>query len=148
MPQLTPLCRVEVQVATPLTLGQGPAGERRMVGITGGQCTGRLVGTVLPGADWQTLRPDGWTDIDARYPIHMADGAVVEVHSCGLRHGPPEIMAKLAMGERVPADSYYFRTAIRFATAAPHLQWLVRTLAIGRGVREPDRVIIDVMAVD
>jgi hypothetical protein len=93
MPQSTPLCRVEVQVATPLTLRHGPAGERRIVAITGGQRTGRMVGTILPGADWQTLRPDGWTDIDARYPIHMSDGAVVEVHSSGLRHGPPEIMA-------------------------------------------------------
>jgi hypothetical protein len=99
------------------------------------------------GADWQILRPDGFADIDARYLIRTAQGALVEVWSRGLRHGSAEAMRKLAAGEPVDPSEYYFRTALRFETADRSLGWLTRTLAIGVGERQPQAVIIRVFEV-
>jgi hypothetical protein len=144
---LEKLSSIVAEVGAPLSTGPAPAGERRLVPILGGTATGRLAGRILPGgADWQILRPDGFADIDARYQIATDDGARVEVWSRGLRHGPPEILDRLAQGEAVPADAYYFRTAMRFETGAPAYAWLARTLAVARGIREPDRVRLEVFA--
>jgi hypothetical protein len=119
-----------------------------MIAITGGRFGGRLNGAILGGgADWQVIRPDGLADIDARYLLRTDDGAAVEVWSRGLRHGPPDIMRRLAAGEPVDSALYYFRTAMRFESAEPSLQWLTRVLAIGVGERRPDAVLIKVYEV-
>ena len=36
-----------------------------------------------------------------------------------MRHGPPEVLARLAKGEDVDPSLYYFRTVMRFETAHP-----------------------------
>ena len=38
-----------------------------------------------------------------------------------MRHGPVEVMQRLARGEPVARDEYFFRTLVRFTTGAP--QW-------------------------
>jgi hypothetical protein len=143
-----PLFDISATLGPPVSLGAAPTGERRMVAITGGRVSGRLDGEVLGGgADWQVLRPDGLADIDARYLLRTAEGAVVEVWSRGLRHGPAEIMRKLAAGEPVDPALYYFRTSLRFESAAPSLAWLTRVLAVGIGERRPESVVIKVFEV-
>ncbi|HEX6956752.1 MAG TPA: DUF3237 domain-containing protein [Ferrovibrio sp.] len=143
-----------VEVGPPQTVGRTEAGERRCVPITGGSLRGRLNGrevsgrVLAGGADWQILRPDGMADLDARYMLALDDGAQIEVWSRGLRWGSPEVMARLARGETVPPDAYYMRTAMRFETAAADLQWLVHSLAVGLGERQPDKVLLKVYAVD
>lgn len=94
------------------------------------------------------LRPDGVADLDARYMLETDAGAHVEVWSRGLRVAAPEVMVRMAAGEAVAASAYYMRTAMRFDTAAPDLQWLVQRLCIGIGERLPDRVLLKVFAVD
>src|SRR4051794_23777209 len=71
--------QVEVAVAPPLVVGTGPLGERRIVPILGGRVAGpRLAGEILPGgADFQLIRPDGVTEIVARYTLRLDDGALV-----------------------------------------------------------------------
>ena len=146
---LTPLFELDVDVGVPQTIGRTETGERRCVPITGGRVHGRVNGRVLAGgADWQVLRPDGMADLDARYMLNVDNGAIVEVWSRGLRSGPPDVMARLARGETVEASAYYMRTALRFETAAPELQWLVRRLCIGIGERRPDRVLLKVYGVE
>jgi hypothetical protein len=138
-----PLFDISATLAPPLTLGPAATGERRMIAITGGRVTGRVEAEILPGgADWQVVRPDGLADIDARYLLRTRDGATVEVWSRGLRHGTPEAMRKLVAGEPVDPSQYYFRTALRFESAAPSLHWLTRVLAVGVGERRPDAVLI------
>jgi hypothetical protein len=39
---------------------------------------------------------------------------------------------------------YYFRTVMRFETAEASLDWLNRTIAIGRGTREKNAAHLDV----
>jgi hypothetical protein len=140
---LEPLFDIAATLAPAVTLGAAAIGERRMIAITGGRVTGRVEAEILPGgADWQTIRPDGVTDIDARYILRAGDGATVEVWSRGLRHGTAEAIRKLIAGEPVDPSLYYFRTALRFESAAPSLHWLTRVLAIGVGERRPDAVLI------
>ncbi len=145
----TPLCRFEIHVAPIVSLGAIPSSERRYVPLLKGIVSGeQLQGRILSGGvDWQTLRADGVLEIDAHYVIEAAGGALIEVHSVGLRHGPAEVMAQLARGEKVAADSYYFRTHIRFATSAPQWQHLNKLLAVGIGAREVACVMMDVYAV-
>lgn len=151
---LSPLFELDVEVGPPQSVGRTEAGERRCVPILGGRLRGKrdgqmLSGRILPGgADWQVLRPDGLADLDARYMLATDDGAQIEVWSRGLRWGSAEVMARLARGETVAPDAYYMRTAMRFETAAPELQWLVHGLAIGIGERRPDKVLLKVYAVD
>ncbi|MBU8543202.1 MULTISPECIES: DUF3237 domain-containing protein [Roseomonadaceae] len=139
----------EVAVGPPVSLGAGPLGERRIVPILGGHIAGpRLVGEVLPGgADFQLIRPDGVAEIEARYTLRLADGALVQVTNRGLRHAAPEDMARLLRGEPVPPERVYFRTAPAFETAAPAHLWLTRGLFVGLGERRPDAVLIRVFAV-
>ena len=135
---------VKVRVAPIQDLGQTARGHRRIVDILGGEVAGpRLSGEILPGgADWQVVRPDGTIEVVARYTIRSSDGALVYVQNDGLRVAAPEIVARMSRGEAVPIDSYHFRTAPRFETAAPELKWLERATFVGIAARTPDRVAI------
>ena len=46
------------------------------------------------------------------------DGAFIYVRYAGVRHGRPEVMARLAQGETVDPREYYFRVAPMFETGA------------------------------
>ena len=145
-----PIFTVEAELEAMLSLGRTPYGERRVVGITGGTVHGpKLTGRILPGgADWQIIRNDGAADIQARYIIKTDGGARILVNSVGLRHGPPEVLARLARGDTVDPTLYYFRTVMRFETADAGLDWLNRILALARGQREARSVRLDVYEVE
>ena len=127
-------------------LGDTPYGERRIINILGGTVEGpRLNGKVLPGgADWQIVRADGVVHLHARYTIETHAGGQILVDADGYRHGPPEVMARLARDETVDPALYYFRTMMRFETSDPASSWLNRILAIGRGARANRQVTIEV----
>ena len=142
MPPLRPLFDLHADLADILDLGQTPVGHRRVINILGGHFTGeRLRGQVLcGGADWQIIRSDGVAELDARYTLQTEDGALIQVVSQGVRHGPPETMARLARGEDVDPREYYFRTVMRFETSAPAVLFLNRILAIAFGKRSANAV--------
>ena len=144
-----PIFTIQAELEAVMTLGRTPYGERRMVAITGGTVKGpKLNGRILPGgADWQIVRSDGAADIQARYVIEADGGARVIVDSKGLRHGPPDVLEKLARGDTVDPAHYYFRTAMRFETADATLGWLNRILAVARGQRQARSVHLDVFEV-
>lgn len=144
-----PIFRIDAKLADILAFGRTPYGERRVIDITGGDVEGpRLKGRILPGgADWQLIRADGAADIQARYTIETEAGGRILVFSEGLRHGPPEVLAKLLRGEAVDPSLYYFRTLMRFETADPAADWLNRILAIARGARLQNAVRLDVYEV-
>jgi len=148
-PRLELAFHASIAVAAPRSLGRVAGGERRIVDITGGEVTGpKLAGRILPGgADWQILRDDGTAVLEARYTIETADGALVYVRNYGYRHGPPEVLARIARGEVVDPALYYFRAAPVFETAALQYDWLNRTVAVCSAMRTADRVIIDFYAV-
>jgi Protein of unknown function (DUF3237) len=145
-PALRPMMQVVCEVGVLVTLGNGKYGERRYVPLGGGTVRGpELSGSLVDGGvDWQVQRSDGVLDIAAHYVIRTDDGALIEVQSDGMRHGPAPVMARLARGERVDRDEYFFRTIMRFQTGAPQWLHLNRVLALACGQREATRVILDV----
>ena len=145
-PALLPMTHIDCQVLPLVTLGPGPYGERRYVPLGGGTVRGpELNGTLVEGGvDWQVNRADGALDIAAHYVIRTDDGALVEVQSDGMRHGPAPVMARLAAGESVGRDEYFFRTVMRFTTGAPQWLHLNKVLALAVGQREAGAVLLDV----
>jgi hypothetical protein len=144
-----PIFRVHCEVADILDLGAAPFGHRRVVNLKGGTVSGaKLNGRIVPGgSDWQVMAADGSLDIHARYTVESDAGALVQVDSKGLRHGPPEVLARLARGEDVDPARYYFRTVMRFETAHPTTAWLNKIMAIATGARERNAVKLDVYEV-
>jgi hypothetical protein len=140
------MTRIVCRVGDLVSLGEGPHGERRYVPLGDGTAQGpELNGRVVEGGvDWQLRRADNVLEIGAHYVIRTDDGALVEVRSDGLRHGPPEVMARLARGDAVPPDEYFFRTVMRFTTGDVRWQHLNRTIALARGEREARTVRLDV----
>jgi len=145
-PSLTRVYRLEATVGKALELGEIAKGRRRIVPLTGGTFTGpELNGKLLPGssADWQIVLPDGSALGDIRYTLQTSDGDLLYVQSRGVRHGSPEVLARLARGEDVDAREYTFRTSTQIETAAPELDWLNKGVFISVGARQPDRVIYE-----
>lgn len=149
VPSLCLLYRSEVEIDAPLCVGHLSVGERRIINITGGSFSGpKLNGVILSGgADWQIVRPDGITAVEARYTLQTDDGALIYVDNRGFRHGPPEVMARLAAGEPVDPNLYYFRTTPVFETGAKNYQWLNGIVTVAVGERHADKVIITVYEV-
>jgi hypothetical protein len=144
-PRLEYLLTLTADVGELVTCGAAPLGERRVVNITGGSFEGpQLRGAILPGgADWQIARSDGVLELDARYALKETRGGLVQVTSQGYRHGPPEVMARLARGEDVDPASYFFRTIMRFETGASELAWLNKTIAVANARRKARRVEVE-----
>ncbi len=148
-PALTYAFTVTVQLAAPIELGNIEGVQKRLVPITGGRVSGpRLEGTVLPGGgDWQSVLPDGMTRVFARYTLKAADGTHISVANRGIRRGPAEILKRMAAGEQVDRDAYYFRTAPQFDVGAGPYRWLAETIFICSAARLPDQALIDFYSV-
>jgi hypothetical protein len=149
MLRLRPLLSAEITLAPVQELGDTPQGRRRIINITGGSFRGeRLSGRVLAGgADWQVIRPDGVADLDARYTLETGDGALVYVRNHGYRHGPAEVLQKLAAGEEVDPSLYYMRTTPLFETGDARYAWLNRLICVGTGARKKSSVHLEIFEV-
>lgn len=130
-------------VGEPRDVGTTPRGTRRFYPVVSGSFEGpRLRGEVLPdGGDWLLLRSDGVLEQDVRLTLKTDDGVFIYVRYAGMRHGPPEVMARLARGEVVDPSEYYFRVAPMFETGAEPYAWLNNILAVGVGERLPPNVV-------
>jgi hypothetical protein len=149
-PVLTQVYRLEATLAPPLELGAIAQGRRRIVALAAGTFTGpELNGTLLPGgsADWQILLHDGTALGDIRYTLQTDAGDLLYVQSRSVRHGPPEVLARLGRGEDVAPDEYTFRTATQIETAAPQLDWLNKGVFVGVAGRQPAGVVYEVYLV-
>jgi hypothetical protein len=84
------LMTLEVAVADPQRIGAVPHGTRVTAPIASGRFEGpRLSGKVRPGSgDWTLLRGDGVLELDLRITLETDDGALIDMRSFGLRHGP------------------------------------------------------------
>jgi hypothetical protein len=65
--------------------------------VEGPRIKGKLIGNA---ADWQLTRPDGVTVADAIYALETDDGVIIQIRNRGLRHGPPEVMARRRRARR------------------------------------------------
>ena len=140
MIQTAPLFEIQLQVPSIVDIGATPLGRRRIATVTGGEFHGeRLRGSVVaaPAGDWLLQRSDGVTVLDVRLLLRTDDGEHIYMSYRGLRHGPAEVMARLAAGDPVDPATYYFRIAPVFETAARKYDWLNKVVAVGTGRREP-----------
>ncbi len=146
MLEFTPLFEIRANVAAAQVTADGPYGTRRFIPINGGSFSGdRLEGRVLPGgADCQLIRPDGVAELDVRVALQTADGVVLLMKGVGMRHGPAEVLARLAHGERVDPREYYFRETMMFEAPRGPYDWLNRLIAVGTGQRQADQVVIQI----
>jgi len=145
-PRLDLIYRLEAAVGRPLLIGDTALGNRRIVPLTDGTFTGpTLNGTLLPGtsADWQMVLPDGTALGDIRYTLQTNEGVLLYVQSRSVRHGDPEVLARLARGEEVDPGAYTFRTATQVETAAQELDWLNKGIFVSVGGRSPTGVIYE-----
>ncbi|MGB1177363.1 MAG: DUF3237 domain-containing protein, partial [Candidatus Puniceispirillaceae bacterium] len=136
-PGLRHVADFEVELSPITEMGQGRGGTRRIIPITGGRISGPCFsGEILNvGADWQTIFDSGLAELDTRYAFKTDDGAVIEIRNFGFRHGPEEVMQRVAAGEDVDPSSYYMRTHARLETGHPDYQWVNNTLFVGVGAR-------------
>ncbi len=138
VPGLEFVYEAEGQLDPPIPIGETADGTRRIIPIIGG---GRVEGPLIRGslvgnaADWQLTRHDGVTVADAIYAIRTDDDVMIQIRNRGLRHGPPEVMARLAAGETVDPADYYFRTVPEFIAPKGRYDWMNRSIFICSGAR-------------
>jgi hypothetical protein len=141
-----PLFVMRLEVRKLQIVGPTPGAFRRIGVVPGGAFEGeRLSGTVLEGgSDWQAVRSDGATTLNVRLVLKTHDGALIGMTYQGVRHGPPDVIARLEQGEVVDPESYYFRINPLFETSATQYDWINRIVAVGSGHRLADGPIYSV----
>jgi hypothetical protein len=138
-PELAFAFELRVQVGPPAIFA-----SHRSVPILGGTFEGPEVrGRVLAGGvDRQVIRADGSMDLHARYTLETDRGELISVVNRGIRRASPEVMERLRAGLAVDPALVYCRTSPVFATQAPELQWLTRSVFVGSADRYPDAVVV------
>jgi hypothetical protein len=137
-PELEFVYEAEGSLGAPVAIGDTPDGARRIIPIfEGGRVEGPLIKGALMGnaADWQLTRSDGVTVADAIYALKTDDGVIIQIRNKGLRHGPPDVMARLAAGDAVDPAEYYFRTVPEFIAPAGKYDWMNKSIFICSGAR-------------
>ena len=144
-----PLFVFQIEVKPPSIIGATPGHDRRVGEITGGRFEGeRLRGTILSGgSDWQSLRADGATTLNVRLIMQTEDGALIGMTYLGVRHGPKEVLDRIARGEKVNASEYYMRATPYYETAAEKYGWLNRVVSVAYGHRVAGGAIYQVFEI-
>ncbi len=116
------------------TIGQTPAGLRRIAPVTGGTFVGdRLNGTVLGGADWVINRPDGMMVIDVRLTLKTDDGVLVYLTYQGRFVAEPDVMVRFGKGALLDPSEYSLAIVARFECGDERYSWLNDVIAVGTG---------------
>jgi uncharacterized protein DUF3237 len=147
--RLQPLFIFHIEVKPPSIIGATPGHDRRIGEIAGGRFEGeRMRGRILSGgSDWQSLRNDGTTTLNVRLVMETDDGALIGMTYLGMRHGPKEVMDRLARGESVSPSEYYMRATPYYETASEKYGWLNRIVSVAYGHRMAGGAIYQVFEV-
>ena len=147
--RLEPLLIFQIEVKPPSIIGATPGYDRRIGEIAGGRFEGeRLRGRVLSGgSDWQSLRADGTTTLNVRLVMETDDSELIAMTYLGMRHGPKEVMERIARGENVSPSEYYMRATPYYETASPKYGWLNRIVSVAYGHRMAGGAIYQVFEV-
>lgn len=149
-PKLEFFCELQVKLNPALIVGETAHGTRRIIPIIGGTVDGPgIKGEIINGgADWQIVRKDGVTELEAHYQFKADDGAIVYVKNLGVRVATPEVAARIARGEKVESSQYYFRAVPKMETTlTSKYAWINDTIFVCTGERMPDAVKIRIYKV-
>ena len=143
-PGLERFADLTVEVGAPIEVGAVGHGTRRVIPILGGTCVGRdwSARVLAGGADFQMIVNARMARLEARYVLELDGGDRIYVKNDAVRTAAPDVMAKLVRGERVDADSVYFRCVPPFETSSASLAWIMERVFLGAGVRRPDDVVM------
>jgi hypothetical protein len=90
-----------------------------------------------------------WLDTSSGNPMRLDDtlshdGVLIMVTNVGMRHGPPEVIAKLTRGEPVDPAAYYFRTVPSFEApaAASVYAWMNKAIFLCTAERQSNVAIV------
>jgi hypothetical protein len=135
---LRAVARIEVDVATPVMLGELAGSERRIIQILGGRVIGSgFSGSILPGgSDIQAVRGDGTVDLVARYAVDLGEHGKLLIENTGIRR---------AARPDQPGSAPYFRGVVCFRAPAGPLQWLNDSVFVSSGHRDGGTVYLDVL---
>src|SRR5687767_11628990 len=144
-----PLFIFQIEVKPPSIIGATPGHDRRIGEIAGGRFEGeRLRGRILSGgSDWQSLRADGATTLNVRLVMQTDEGELIAMTYKGVRHGPKEVLDRIARGENVNPSEYYMRATPYFETASQTYGWLNRIVSVAYGHRVAGGAIYQVFEV-
>jgi len=144
-----PLFAFQIQVKAPSIVGATPGYDRRIGEITGGLFEGeRLRGRILSGgSDWQSLRADGATTLNVRLVMETDDNVLIGMTYLGVRHGPKEVLERIARGEKVSPSEYYMRATPYYETASEKYGWLNRVVSVAYGHRMAGGAIYQVFEI-
>jgi len=120
--ELVPLCTVEVTLRDPISIGEGPSGNRMIFEVTEGTIEGdRFAGRMFghASADWVTLTGTLAT-LDVRATVETSDGALVLAQYRG----------------RTDLTTGTLYVAPLFETGDPRYSWLNAIQAVGKGSLE------------
>jgi Protein of unknown function (DUF3237) len=122
-----------------IVVGAVPLGHRIINPFTGGHFSGpRIRGEILARfGGWILRRRDGAAENEARAILKTEDDVTIFMRYEGVRHGPPEILAKMGK-EVLDPKSYYLRIRPTFETADPKYAWLNDIVSVGYGDRRPE----------
>ncbi len=148
-PSLELVATLRINVDAPQEQGMIDGKRKRFIPITGGSMDGpRLKGEVLPGGgDWQAIHGDGLTEIFARYALRTDDGITIGITNPGVRVASAEVTRRIAAGEEVDPRDYYFRSTPVFDVTEGRYDWMRRKVFVGRGIRKPDHVLLEIFEV-
>ena len=123
-----------VDMAGMTTIGETPAGIRRIAVVTGGTFSGeRLNGEVLQGADWVINRPDGVMVIDVRLTLKTSDDVFIYLTYQGRFLAEPEAMVRMAKGEALGPEEYSLVMTPHFECGDERYCWLNDLVSVGVG---------------
>ena len=150
MPELQSEFLFTIRIAVEILHGVGktPFGTRHIDMVGGGGFEGpKLKGTVLGGMDQKIFRSDGAINPNVRLILKTEDDALIYMYYTGVRHGPKEVMERIAEGESVDPSEYYLRNTPYFETSASQYDWLNRIVSVGVGRRMPDHAAYDIFQI-
>lgn len=88
---------------------------------------------IAPSGDWLRVMPNGARKLDVRLSIKADDGAIIFMTYTGRAAvAPADAARRLAAGETLGPDQFYFVIAPTFETAAPAYGWLNDIVAVGK----------------
>jgi Protein of unknown function (DUF3237) len=144
-----PIFIFQIEVKPPSIIGATPGYDRRIGEISGGRFEGeRLRGRILSGgSDWQSLRTDGVITLNVRLVMETDDGELIGMTYLGMRHGPKEVLDRIARGDKVSPTEYYMRATPYYETASTKYGWLNRIVSVAYGHRMAGGAIYQVFEV-
>jgi Protein of unknown function (DUF3237) len=123
-PTVEHVMTVKATIDAPIEMGKTPQGQRRVIVISGGTFEGPgIKGTIMPGGeDWQLVREDGVTQLEARYWLRTDDGAVIRVLNQVLTTPPAQGVADAKR---------YVRSSVQFEAPTGKYDWLNKAVFVG-----------------